>query len=165
MTELDPSQLSGETVGVSRRNVLRMGAVAAWTVPVIVTLQASPAGAASPPPGGSTEVPVSPPTPAPGPNPPVAPVAPPDTPEERTEVKPETVVVTPPASPGGATPSSPGPGDAAAPTTDTPSGGLAFTGAEIGGLVVLGTGAVALGTAAVWSARRRDDDDEGTAAS
>jgi hypothetical protein len=66
MTELDPSQLSGETVGVTRRNVLRMGAVAAWTVPVIVTLQASPAGAASPPPGGGDNEPVSPPTPAPG---------------------------------------------------------------------------------------------------
>jgi hypothetical protein len=88
----------------------------------------------------------------------VEPIAPP-----RSDVKPDTVVVTPPGSPSPG--STPEPRGDAAPTGDTPSSGLAFTGAEIGGLVVLGTGAVALGTAAVWSARRRDDDDEGTAAS
>ncbi len=73
-------------------------------------------------------------------------------------------------------PSVPGPTEATTPTTSgvrdeaaqapaAPSnGGLAFTGAEIGGLVVLGTGAVALGTAAVWSARHRDEDDDSSPA-
>jgi hypothetical protein len=176
MTELDPSQLPGEAMGLSRRTMLRMGAagaITAWTVPVIVTLQASPAGAASPPPSTGSSAPVQPP-PVVVPEP-IAPITPPS----GGEVEPDVVVnpTPPPEAPGVVRSETTAPETTAGtspqirgeaveqPVTTTPSGGLAFTGAEIGGLVVLGTGAVALGTAAVWSARHREDDDEGSPAS
>jgi hypothetical protein len=187
MSDLDPSPSPAETT-VSRRNVLRLGAAgaaAAWTVPVILTLQASPAGAASappsdtttavnpppvqpPPPPGDTPPPPpgdTPPPPPPGDSPPPPPIQPPSPqplapPETPLSVK--DVSVTLPTVPESTTrTSSAVRGEAVtAPATTPNNGGLAFTGAEIGGLVVLGTGAVALGTAAVWSARHRDDEDD-----
>jgi hypothetical protein len=181
MSELDLTPSPAKTSSVSRRDALRLGAagaVAAWSVPVILTLQASPAGAASAPPSNTTSPTtphVQPPEPPP-PGPP-GPPAPPEQPEQTTptgnkQVSPETATTSAQQQPpvpvpraevttttltdvrGTVEEAAPGP------ATTTNNGGLAFTGAEIGGLVVLGTGAIALGTAAVWSARHRDEDDD-----
>jgi hypothetical protein len=166
MSDLDPMH-DPEQASVSRRNVLRYGAagaVAAWSVPVILTLQASPAGAASNPPSVST----APQNVTPSGPQPAAPPSTGDKLQPSQATVPEDTTTT--AAPGQrsqptTTPTTvtgvQGVAVADQPATTTPGGGgLAFTGAEIGGLVVLGTGAVALGTAAVWSARHRDEDDE-----
>jgi hypothetical protein len=179
MSEIDLTPSPAETSSVSRRDVLRLGAagaVAAWSVPVILTLQASPAGAASAPPSNTTS-PTSPHVQPPEPPPP-GPPSPPEQPEQtiptgNKQVSPETATTSgeqqPPVPiPRAVTTTTPttlteveGQSVGAEnPATTTNNGGLAFTGAEIGGLVVLGTGAIALGTAAVWSARHRDEDDD-----
>jgi hypothetical protein len=185
MSELDPVPTSEEPT-VSRRNVLRLGAagaVAAWSVPVILTLQASPAGAASLPPSGSTSPQTQPSSPSessttattgtrstdttepgstgstePGSTGSTQPLAPPLT---DVGVKPEQVTIPPPTVTSTTTNVRVRAEEVtASPETTPDNGGLAFTGAEIGGLVVLGAGAVALGTAAVWSVRNRDDEDD-----
>jgi|RhiMethySRZTD1v2_1073278.scaffolds.fasta_scaffold1869638_1 hypothetical protein len=179
MSDLDPTPSPKEPV--SRRDVLRLGAAGAavaWTVPVILTLQASPAGAASEPPSQTT-TPQSSPSPQPPEQPPPPPLAPPPggesppppppggepstsspTPTTETVVKEESVTVPPPTVTSTTSRTDVRAEEVTANQTAPNNGGLAFTGAEIGGLVVLGTGAVALGTAAVWSARHRDEDDE-----
>ena len=196
MSEPHPEPSPQESSTVSRRNVLRIGAagaVAAWSVPVILTLQASPAGAASAPPTDSTSPQTQPSNESSTSTPTTRREATSSSQPEATQVtQPETTGSTS-ATTGGTQPLVPPPTEggvkpgqvsvpvptvssttsnvqvraeevAAAPANTPSNGGLAFTGAEIGGLVVLGTGAVALGTAAVWSARNRDEDDEGTPA-
>jgi hypothetical protein len=165
----DAAGETGESVG--RRQVLKRGAAgaaAAWAVPVIVTLAASPAGATSEPPTtgstGNTQPPES--------TQPTSGETQPTTGEtEPTSGRTQGITVTtgstqtaqvPPTS-ATTTTTRQAPGSAVAVGAQSganPSAGLAFTGAEIGGLVVLGAGAVALGTAAVWTARHRDEQDD-----
>jgi hypothetical protein len=165
----------GESVG--RRQVLKRGAAgaaAAWAVPVIVTLAASPAGATSDPPTtgstGQTQ-------PTSGETQPTSGETQPTTGEtEPTSGGTQGITATTGSTQTAQAPPTETTSTTSATTTTTrqtpgsavtvgaqsganPSGGLAFTGAEIGGLVVLGAGAVALGTAAVWTARHRDEQD------
>lgn len=134
MTQFDSSAVP---VGVSRRNLLKRGAVvgvaAAWTIPLVQVVSMTPAHADSP-----SAPPVTPP---PNNPPPLTSSPPPSHPSHHVESKTPHAPATATATP-------------AAPAPHAGGGALASTGTTtpVGPAVGIGTAAIALGAGALGAA-------------